>query len=169
MALYDVFSGQELEIAEKIQRRRLQILVHSYLYYDRDTNIVSDNQWAEWGRELVQLTSDYPKIAEQVPYHRDFVGFDASTGYSLPYREPNIVATACRLAKIPLPAWCHIENTPAPAPKKESKPTKTMSPLFSKNTVKPVVKNSQPSKIPAAGGKSVCFDHLQFFSLCDII
>ncbi len=69
--------------AALIQRRRLQILLHSYLYYRRDQSIVSDHQWAEWARELVQLQKDNPEISKQVIEYEQFKDFDASTGYHL--------------------------------------------------------------------------------------
>lgn len=153
MTLYELFQGEELRIAEKIQQRRLQMLVHSYLYYERDTTLVPDYKWAEWGEELVKLTALYPAIAEKVPYGEGFEDFDASTGYTLPYNQPNIIATACRLAQIPLP-----EDDTKPAPK--PKPTKTVaSPLFSKaSTARPP---SAPPPSPKAqkstGGKKKLF------------
>lgn len=153
MALYDIFRGEELKIAEKIQQRRLQILVHSYLYYERDASIIPDYQWAAWGKELVKLTASYPAIAEKVPYGKGFEDFDASTGYALPYNQPNIIATACRLAKIPFPG-----DEPKPAPK--PKPVKTAaSPLFSKaSTAKPPTAPPPSPKAPkATSGKKKLF------------
>lgn len=122
MELYKIFSGEELRIAEKIQQRRLQILIHSYLYYERDTNIVPDSKWAEWGKELVSLTEKYPEVAKQVPYGEGFEDFDASTGYGLPYDKPNLVKTACKLANIPI---IIVDPVPAkPAPVKKPTPSK---------------------------------------------
>ena len=48
MRLYERFAGKELEIAELIQRRRLQVLVHSYIYYERNTNLVTDAVFDRW-------------------------------------------------------------------------------------------------------------------------
>ena len=36
---YDIYTGKDLEIAELIQQRRLQILVHSRIYYELNQNI----------------------------------------------------------------------------------------------------------------------------------
>lgn len=153
MALYDIFQGEELKIAEKIQQRRLQMLVHSYLYYERDTTVIPDFQWAAWGKELVKLTNSYPAIAEKVPYGEGFEDFDASTGFTLPYNKPNIITTACRLANIPFP-----KDDPKPAPK--PKPAKTVaSPLFSKaSTAKPPsAPPPSPKAQKAIGGKKKLF------------
>ena len=67
--LYEIYSGEELKIAELIQRRRLQLLIHSCLYYNMDTNIVSDKKWDEWARELVKLQKQ-EEIDKQKDYYR---------------------------------------------------------------------------------------------------
>lgn len=115
--LYEMFSGEELKIAEKIQRRRYQLLVHSYIYYKLDANIVSDSQWQTWANELAELQSKYPSIAEKVIYAKDFERWDGSTGEFLDFKyKPNIIATARRL----------LPKTPViPAPKKPATLKKT--------------------------------------------
>lgn len=80
MRLYTKFSGEELKVAEKIQQRRLQILVHSYLYYKMDKPVISDAQWDKWARELVEYQKQHPDIAEQVIYDDEFSDWDGSTG-----------------------------------------------------------------------------------------
>ena len=52
---YDLFSDEELEIAELIYQRRLQMLVHSYLYYKASQPIITDHKWDEWAKELKEL------------------------------------------------------------------------------------------------------------------
>lgn len=86
-------------IAAKIQQRRYQILVHSLLYYDLDINLVPDAKWAEWGKELVELQKSHPDVASRVIFADAFKGFDASTGFNLPYRDEQVVNIAFRLLK----------------------------------------------------------------------
>lgn len=86
-------------IAATIQRRRYQILVHSLLYYELDINLVSDNQWAAWGKELAELQTAHPDIASRVIFAEAFKGFDGSTGFHLPYKDEQIVNIAYRLLK----------------------------------------------------------------------
>ena len=71
-------------IAEKIQQRRLQILVHSCLYYEFDTNIVDDHTYNRWAHELAKLQEDNPDIAKEGMYADAFKNFDGSTGFDLP-------------------------------------------------------------------------------------
>lgn len=84
-------------ITERIAQRRRQILVHSYIYYEKNDNIVSDETWARWAKELVELQETYLDEAKTAPYAEDFRDFDASTGFHLPYRLPEIAATGNRL------------------------------------------------------------------------
>lgn len=81
-------------ISEKIQQRRLQILVHSYIYYELDQNIISDAQWSKWANDLVELQKKYPKEAESVMYADKFKDFDGSTGMDLAYFDDFIVNRA---------------------------------------------------------------------------
>lgn len=92
--LYDRFSGEDYKIAEKIQRRRLQILLHSYLYYELNTNLISDHTFDKWEGELVKLQKSYPDIAAQVDWAEAFEDWDGSTGAFLPYSNPITVSIA---------------------------------------------------------------------------
>ena len=88
------------EIRSLILRRRLQILVHSCIYYVFDENIISDSQWSKWAKELVKLQKEYPQIANRVDYSKEFNGFDASTGYHLPIRNIEIMNKAQELLSL---------------------------------------------------------------------
>ena len=117
---YEIFSGEELTIAEKIQRRRYQMLVHSYIYYELDNNIISDSQWSQWATELAELQSKYPDIASQVIYADDFDDWDGSTGAFLRYKnKPNIITTARRLLPKPDPVPV-VKPKPTPVKRDET-------------------------------------------------
>lgn len=77
----------EQTIQEKIKQRRRQMLVHSYLYYEKDVNIISDAQWSKWAKELAQLQKDYPKEASQVEFSEMFQNWNGSTGAYLKFGE----------------------------------------------------------------------------------
>lgn len=97
MNTYDLFTGAELEIAEKIQQRRYQLLIHSCIYYHLNTNIISDMQWDKWARELVQLQTDYSDIGEHVQLYDMFKDWDGSTGAFLPITLDWVVRKAQQL------------------------------------------------------------------------
>lgn len=101
--LYEIYTGEQLLVAEKIQRRRLQILVHSYIYYELNDNLVSDSTWSNWAVELKELQEQCPEIERVVPYRKGFENWDASTGAFLPYNDDNIVNIAYHLIECAKP------------------------------------------------------------------
>lgn len=109
------------DIASKIQQRRYQILVHSLIYYELDTNLVSDNQWAAWATELAELQRQYPDVADKVIFAEAFKEFDGSTGFDLPYRDEQIINIAHRLLllskssdmRVAADGLCRVQPTPA--------------------------------------------------------
>lgn len=87
-------------VSEKIQQRRLQILVHSCLYYELNNSIISDATWNKWAKELIQLQKDNPDISKQVKYYNEFKDFDGSTGFNLPLKDDWVIGTAKYLLKL---------------------------------------------------------------------
>ena len=85
------------DVAELLNRRRRQILVHSIIYYKMDDNLISDSAWSAWATELEELQKKYPDIAAKVPYAEEFKDFDHSTGMNLPLDDPWAVNKARQL------------------------------------------------------------------------
>lgn len=73
------------DIAELIHRRREQMLVHSYIYYKLNDNIIDDFTWSKWAMELQELQKDYPEISKQVADYELFKHWDGSTGAFLKF------------------------------------------------------------------------------------
>ena len=67
-------------IEEKIKQRRLQMLVHSYIYYELNKNIIDDSTWDKWAMELVKLQKENPIASKNVEYYELFKDWDGSTG-----------------------------------------------------------------------------------------
>lgn len=82
------------QIVATIKQRRLQLLVHSCIYYEFNQSIVDDATWAKWAIELEQLQAAYPTIADKVEWAAAFKDFDHSTGYNLPVRDPWVMRKA---------------------------------------------------------------------------
>ena len=68
-------------LSEKIRQRRSQMLIHSYLYYELDENIVSDDKWQQWADELVELQKQKMKIGF---YDEAFADWTGASGAFLP-------------------------------------------------------------------------------------
>ena len=101
MKTYELFTNEDLEIAELIQQRRYQILIHSCIYYHLNQNIISDKKWDEWARELKSLQTQYPDISKQVTLYEYFNDWDASTGAFLPITLSWVVSIAKRFISVP--------------------------------------------------------------------
>jgi NAD-dependent DNA ligase len=73
------------------------MLVHSYLYYELGQNIISDYNFDYWAKELVDLQAKYPEESKQARYYEEFIDFDGSSGFDLPYHYINIQKTGNKL------------------------------------------------------------------------
>ena len=96
-ATYDLFTGEELKIAEKIQQRRYQLLVHSCIYYHFNQTVIQDLKWDQWAQELRNLQSSYPEISKKVTLYEYFADWDASTGAFLPITLPWVIKIASQI------------------------------------------------------------------------
>jgi len=87
-----------IEIKSLIKRRRLQMLVHSCIYYELDTNIISDDLWQKWADELEDLIIKYPDLNRKIDeFDQHFSDWTGATGAFLPHRHPWVLSTATRL------------------------------------------------------------------------
>ena len=66
---------------EPIHRRRLQLAVHSYIYYELNDNLVSDHQWQAWADELVILHRNHPRHSDALDDW--YKNWDGTTGFHL--------------------------------------------------------------------------------------
>lgn len=80
-------------VFEKIRQRRLQMLVHSYIYYELNDNIITDATWSRWAKELQRLQTKYPKTSKKAPYYSQFKNWDGSSGAFLDF-DDKVVAVA---------------------------------------------------------------------------
>ena len=81
-------------IPEKIRQRRAQMLIHSCLYYQMDESIVDDHTWQWWADELTELQNEYPEHCSIGYFDKEFEGWDGSSGYHLPLRDPYVYRKA---------------------------------------------------------------------------
>lgn len=77
-----------------IIKRRCQMLVHSYIYYHLDDNIISDDVWQDWANDLHDLQSLHG--VEWGYYDEAFKDWDGSSGFKLP-RDDDVHTHAVRL------------------------------------------------------------------------
>jgi hypothetical protein len=89
----------EQSILERINQRRRQLLVHSYLYYRRNTSTITDHQYDRFALDLIKLQEDYPEIADQGIYADEFRGLSMGDSYALPLGEPAVQEMAMRFLR----------------------------------------------------------------------
>jgi len=93
------FPNPETDVGNLIKRRRLQVLVHSCLYYGMDESLVPDNVFDKWCKDLVQLLKDNPnEYSDRFDIY--FKDWDGISGYDLPIRDPWIWNKALRLLEV---------------------------------------------------------------------
>lgn len=92
------------DIKSEMLRRRKQILVHSCLYYQFNTNLIEDWQYDKIARRLAELQIAHSEISNNLGYHdKEFKGFGEDccySGFNLPRNSPEVVAAAERLKYI---------------------------------------------------------------------
>lgn len=70
-------------VQSKIKQRRQQMLVHSILYYEFDSPIITDKQYDIWARELVGLQKSCPKESSSTLLFDVFIDWDGNTGFDI--------------------------------------------------------------------------------------
>ena len=71
-------------IKELIRQRRSQMLVHSYIYYWYNDNLVSDDTWQKWADELATIQRQHPEECKIDFYDTVFSDWTGATGSHLP-------------------------------------------------------------------------------------
>lgn len=75
-------------LSEKIRQRRHQMLIHSYIYYHLDDNIVSDDKWQQWADELVSLQEMWNTLGmtKKIDFYDEaFADWTGASGAFLPF------------------------------------------------------------------------------------
>lgn len=93
-----------LSITDKISFRERQILIHSYLYYHRDTSVINDSEYDKLSHGLAEMIKQYPNEFIESDYFIHFTDWTPATGFDLydsldnneKYRIQNIADYLCR-------------------------------------------------------------------------
>ena len=73
-----------INLLEKINYMQRQVIVQSYLYYERDYNVWSDKKYDAFCRKLVALKEEHPDLWIQSEYYKQFKNeYDGTTGFYL--------------------------------------------------------------------------------------
>lgn len=92
-----------VEIISQINRRERQILVHSYIYYNLNDNILEDHQYDAIARDLAKLIREYPEEFLRSKYYNIFINFGQDgcySGYNIPHNQPETIHNAINVLKL---------------------------------------------------------------------
>jgi NAD-dependent DNA ligase len=60
------------------------IILHSYIYYELNGNVISDRKYDEKARELVMYKNKYPELWKTSMYYKQFGNeYNGATGFTL--------------------------------------------------------------------------------------
>ena len=60
------------------------IILHSYIYYELNDNMISDKAYDEKARELVRYKNEYPELWKSSEYYKQFGDdYSGATGFTL--------------------------------------------------------------------------------------
>lgn len=62
-----------------------QIIVHSYLYYMKDSSIIKDSEYDNISQTLAEMKEAFPESYKKTRFYYAMKNFDGSTGYDIWY------------------------------------------------------------------------------------
>lgn len=75
-----------LSTLEYINFLQRYVIVHSYIYYHLDTNVISDREYDAKAKELFRYKIEYPDLWRFSMYYKQFGDdYNGSTGFTLYY------------------------------------------------------------------------------------
>ena len=70
-----------LQYIDYLQR---YVILHSYIYYELNSNSISDKKYDEKAKELVKYKNDYPELWRNSMYYKQFGDeYNGATGFTL--------------------------------------------------------------------------------------
>ena len=76
--------SMELTIQDKIDFLQRFIIVHSYIYYELNNNVISDREYDLRAKELVKYKNEYPELWKTSEYYKQFGDdYNGATGFTL--------------------------------------------------------------------------------------
>lgn len=73
-----------LTLQEYINYLQRFIILHSYIYYELDDNVISDKEYDAKARELVRYKNEVPELWKNSEYYQQFGDdYSGATGFTL--------------------------------------------------------------------------------------
>ena len=75
-----------LTMQDLIDYTQRKIIVHSYIYYELNSNVISDKEYDALCKKLVALKEEYPDLWRTSEYYKQFGDdYNGATGFTLYY------------------------------------------------------------------------------------
>jgi NAD-dependent DNA ligase len=71
---------------ERIDWLCRKLIIHSIIYYDYNTNIISDKEYDKCAKELEFLLNENNSIVSECYYHECLKDYSSATGFDLKYK-----------------------------------------------------------------------------------
>lgn len=81
--MFKVKGEQYLSVKAKMSTMQRFIIVHSILYYIKNTSVISDKEFDDVARYLVKLKKENAEEYKQTDYYYCMKDFDGTTGFDL--------------------------------------------------------------------------------------
>ncbi len=78
-----MFNNPDFTIQDRIELLERSILVHSYIYYELNENVLADYKYDRNTRQLLSLKKAHPDVFEKSRYYKYFTDFESGTGFDL--------------------------------------------------------------------------------------
>lgn len=83
--MWQTFRGNQWTLKSKIEYLQRKLLLNSIAYYIFDVSPLSDSDYDDLGKQLIELQSEYGDVKD-TRYGYVFYDFEGSTGFYLYYR-----------------------------------------------------------------------------------
>lgn len=75
-----------MSIIEKIDSLCRQVILHSIIYYDYDSNVISDKRYDKIAIELESLVNKNKDLIKECFYYECLKDYTSATGFDLKYK-----------------------------------------------------------------------------------
>ncbi|NBW22498.1 MAG: hypothetical protein EBR82_82575 [Caulobacteraceae bacterium] len=82
------------DLKERIKRLRSIMLINSCIYYEMNENVITDHAWQAFADELADIQNKHPDHVKINWFDQYFEGWDGTSGYNLPLRDPWVYGKA---------------------------------------------------------------------------
>lgn len=73
-----------LTMQDLINYTQRKIIVHSYIYYELNDNVISDREYDDLCKKLVALKNEHPDLWRSSEYYKQFgEDYNGATGFTL--------------------------------------------------------------------------------------